>query len=241
MERKNRKTGDNISLKSSWTFKDKNVAKNFNEHVSKSVPLYDEGHEIIIDMLPNFFNERTKIIDIGCSTGTLVQKIRNNFLDYELDLVGIDISKEMINEAKRNSLDKKIKFNQQDFVKLKLDNESVDIFISYYTIQFIRPQIRMKYLRKIFDTLHWGGAFFWFEKTRGTDARFQDILTNAYFKYKERQGYSSENIYEKYMSLRGVLEPFSTNGNIDLLKEAGFSDFQSILKFGPFEGLLCIK
>ena len=117
-----------------------------------------------MDMMPNFFNERTKIIDIGCSTGALMKKIRNNFLDHELDLVGIDISKEMINEAKRNSSDKTIKFNQQDFIKFKLNNESVDIFISYYTIQFIRPQIRMNYLRKIFDTLHWGGAFFGLKK-----------------------------------------------------------------------------
>ena len=234
MERKNRKTGDNISLKSSWTFKDKNVAKNFDEHVSKSVPLYDEGHEIIMDMMPNFFNERTKIIDIGCSTGALMKKIRNNFLDHELDLVGIDISKEMINEAKRNSSDKTIKFNQQDFIKFKLNNESVDIFISYYTIQFIRPQIRMNYLRKIFDTLHWGGAFFWFEKTRGSDARFQDILTNAYFKYKERQGYSSENIYEKYMSLRGVLEPFFNQWKYRFIERGRFFRFPTHIKIWTF-------
>ncbi|MEK7298654.1 MAG: methyltransferase, partial [Candidatus Margulisiibacteriota bacterium] len=41
--------------------------------------------------------------------------------------------------------------------------------------------------------------------------------------------------------LKGVLEPFSTQGNLDLLKRAGFVDVTSVMKYICFEGFLAIK
>ena len=46
---------------------------------------------------------------------------------------------------------------------------------------------------------------------------------------------------QKTRSLKGVLEPFSTAGNVDMLKRAGFSDVVTVFKHICFEGFLCIK
>ena len=80
-----------------------------------------------------------------------------------------------------------------------------------------------------------------FEKVRGPDARFQDIFTSIYTDYKLEQGYSAEEIVNKAQSLKGVLEPFSTQGNLDLLARAGFVDVTTVMKHIPFEGFLAIK
>jgi tRNA (cmo5U34)-methyltransferase len=93
----------------------------------------------------------------------------------------------------------------------------------------------------VFESLNWGGAFILFEKVRGNDARFQDIMTSMYNEYKIAQGYSSEEILSKSRSLKGVLEPFSTQGNLDLLRRAGFVDITTIFKYVCFEGFLAIK
>jgi tRNA (cmo5U34)-methyltransferase len=45
----------------------------------------------------------------------------------------------------------------------------------------------------------------------------------------------------KTRSLKGVLEPFSTQGNIQLLKRSGFKDIMTVFKYGCFEGFLAIK
>ena len=45
----------------------------------------------------------------------------------------------------------------------------------------------------------------------------------------------------KTRSLKGVMEPFSTQGNIDLLKRSGFKDINTIQKYICFEGFLAIK
>ena len=79
------------------------------------------------------------------------------------------------------------------------------------------------------------------EKVRGPDARFQDILNQAYIEFKLSQGFSESQIINKSKSLKGILEPFSTKGNLDLLKRAGFKDVLTVFKYACFEGFLAIK
>ena len=103
------------------------------------------------------------------------------------------------------------------------------------------PKYRQLVLNKIYKSLNWGGAFFLFEKIRGSDARFQDMYTNLYHDFKQSNGFSIKQIDEKAKSLRGVLEPFSEKGNLDLLKRAGFIDVCGIFQYLCFRGYLCIK
>jgi len=93
----------------------------------------------------------------------------------------------------------------------------------------------------LYQSLNWGGALIMFEKVRAPDARFQDIINTLYFDYKLKQEYSEENIIGKMMSLKGILEPFSTQGNLDMLKRSGFVDITTIQKYLSFEGFLAIK
>ena len=84
-------------------------------------------------------------------------------------------------------------------------------------------------VNKIFKGLNWGGAFFMVEKVRGPDARFQDILSQIFLEFKVSKGFSPSQILSKSRSLKGVLEPFSTKGNLDILKRAGFKDTVTVL------------
>mgnify|MGYP001336674047 CR=1 FL=1 len=80
-----------------------------------------------------------------------------------------------------------------------------------------------------------------FYKVRGPHPRFQDIITQLYNDFKLRNGFTSEEIVEKTRSLKGVLEPFSTQGNLDLMARAGFKDVVTVQKYLAFEGFLAIK
>ena len=61
---------------SSWSFED-NVPTNFDKHVSRSVPGYQEGHELISLYSDFFINLPSKrVYDIGSSTGSLIKKIQ---------------------------------------------------------------------------------------------------------------------------------------------------------------------
>tara|TARA_B100000963_G_C22041978_1_gene415870 strand:- start:72 stop:500 length:429 start_codon:yes stop_codon:yes gene_type:complete len=142
----------------------------------------------------------------------------------------------MIKLAKRN---KNIIFKKSDLNKLKLPQS--DFILSLFTIQFIEPKNRQKLFDKIFNSLNWGGGFFLCEKIRGSDARFQDILNFLYFDFKKDQKLSNTEILNKEQSLRGVMEPFTINENVNFLKRAGFKDIMPVYQYLCFKGFLAIK
>lgn len=121
------------------------------------------------------------------------------------------------------------------------DYAACDFIVAYYTVQFVAPRRRQQLVDALFRALNWGGALLLFEKVRAPDARFQDIASALYVDFKRENGYSPEEILGKADSLRGALEPFSTNGNLDILRRAGFVDIMTVYKHICFEGFLAIK
>ena len=222
-----------------WTF-DGDVPKYFDNHVKKSVPFYSEIHELISTFSDYFVSDNSVIYDIGCSTGILLESIYERQKNKKnIKLIGLDISKDMINYAKKNNKYNKISFFNKNIIDYKLKQSS--IILSIYTIQFIRPKIRQDIINKFYKSLDWGGALFFFEKVRGADARFQDMMTSAYNEFKVIQGFDANEIFDKSMSLKGILEPFSRDGNVGLLKRAGFKDIETIFRYNCFEGYLAVK
>ena len=104
----------------------------------------------------------------------------------------------------------------------------------------MRPRIRQNAYNKVYKSLNWGGGFIIFEKVRAPDARFQDMMTQVYNEFKLKNQFTLK-IINKSKSLKGVLEPFSSNENIRFLKRAGFKDVMTIFKYITFEGVLAIK
>ena len=233
-------TGDDIEAKTGrWKFSGK-VVKNFDTHIKKSVPGYEEGHDLISNLAPFFLGENeSKFLEIGCSTGLLTKKVRQMIERADVDFIGIDIEKDMIDFANENNQFENVKFELANISDYEVSN--YNIISSYYTLQFISPSIRQFVVDKIFKSLNWGGAFILFEKVRGPDARFQDIMQTLYTEYKISQGYNEKEIVAKTLSLKGILEPFSSNANIEMLKRAGFKDINLIFKRLSFEGYLAIK
>lgn len=233
-------TGDKIQAKNaSWSFGG-NVCDKFDEHVSKSVPLYKIGHDLILKISDFFINNESVCYELGCSTGPLTYALAERNQNKKARFIGYDIEEPMVNKARERCKDmKSVTLKASDI--LDVEFEKADLIIAYYTIQFIKPKNRQLLIDRIYQSLNWGGAFLLFEKVRAPDARFQDMMTTIYTDYKIDQGYNADEIVSKTRSLKGVLEPFSTQGNRDLMTRAGFVDIMTVMKYVSFEGFLAIK
>lgn len=230
---------DIIAQNASWSFSGQ-VPLTFEKHVEKSVPLYNEGHNLVIGLSDFFLHKNSIGYEIGCSTGILTQAVAKRNKHKEATLIGLDIEPGMIDYANENYGN--INGVQYECVDiLEKDLKKADLIIAYYTIQFIKPKVRQLVIDKIYEALNWGGAFIMFEKVRAPDARFQDIANSLYMDYKLDQGYTPNQIVAKSKSLKGILEPFSSQGNLDCLARAGFVDVSTIMKYICFEGFLAIK
>ena len=224
-----------------WSFGGE-TPKTFNKHVEKSVPLYGEGHELVCKLSDYFVHDQSVCYELGSSTGVLLKKLAHHHKDRKgVKWVGLDCEESMVNKANED-LEKEltnVSFAHEDIVNYPYENS--DLMVSYYTVQFIPPYLRQDLFDKVYESLNWGGAFLLFEKVRASDARFQDYMTGIYHDYKVDQGYSYDEIMAKSRSLKRVLEPFSSQGNYDFLKRAGFKDYMTVLKYACFEGILAVK
>ncbi len=223
-----------------WNFGG-DVAETFVSHVRQSVPYYDDGHDLICYLSDFFCLKDSTCYELGVSTGELIRKLAEyNHNKPDVKWTGIDVEEPMTEKAREHCKGiRNIQIENEDI--LLYEFEKSDYIVSYYCIQFIPARHRQELFNKIYESLNWGGAFVLFEKVRGPDARFQDIMASIYNDFKTRNGFSAEEILNKSRSLKGVLDPFSTAGNIGLLERAGFVDIMPIMKYVCFEGYLAIK
>ena len=235
------KVGQNIETeRAGWTF-DGDVADTFVDHVRQSVPYYDAGHDLICQVSDYFVHDDSVCYEIGVSTGQLLNKLAvHHSTKPDVKWVGIDPVGPMIEKAKEHCAETpNIELHTSD--ALSFDYERADLIVSYYCIQFIHPKHRQELFNRLYERLNWGGALVLFEKVRGPDARFQDMMVSLYNDFKVKNGFEAQEILNKTSSLKAVMEPFSTEGNLGLMRRAGFTDVMSIMKYICFEGFVAIK
>ena len=146
-----------------WSFGG-DVAENFVSHISSSVPLYQQGHQLICELSDFFIRDDSILYDIGISTGELLTKLamRHQALD-SLQMIGLENQQEMVDHAKKSlSNDARVEIFFEDAIFH--DYQPADLIIAYYTIQFIHPKFRQELINLIYRSLNWGGAFIYFEK-----------------------------------------------------------------------------
>ena len=222
-----------------WTFE--GIEQKFDEHVRLSVPLYEEGHELACRLGEFFLPPNATVVELGVSTGALARK----FLEFhkertDIRYIGIDKIDSMLEVARQRCAgDPRAEFVNDDIAAVPFDD--VSLVLSFCTMQFVRPKVRQTMFDKVYRSMQWGGGFYLFEKVRAPDARFQDLAMQLYHEFKLRNGFDEKEILSKQRSLKGVLEPFSTDGNLDLLRRAGFQDVMTVIKYVCFEGFLAIK
>ncbi|GAB2451192.1 carboxy-S-adenosyl-L-methionine synthase CmoA [Nocardioides hungaricus] len=213
--------------------------EHFDSHVNRSVPLYQEGHLLIDQAIEFFSRPGSRIIDVGCSTGTLLERLAVKPSSRDISLIGYDIEADMVRAARERCA-------HLDNVQISIgDAEGIDYsgagaVIMYYTLQFAAPGRRQAILRRIADGLDEGGALFLFEKVLAPDARVQDIVGQLYQEYKTLNGFNANEIYNKARSLRSVMSPVSSERTKSDLLDAGFSSVVTLQKYLCFEGIMAI-
>lgn len=233
--------GDGITAaRAGWTFGGR-TPEHFAQHVARSVPYYHDGHDVVERLSDFFVKPDSAAYEIGTSVGTLVRRLAQRHSGTRW--VGLDVEPAMIAKARAEhdaaGGPPGVEYALGDACDFAFT--PCDFVVAYYTVQFVPPRRRQVLIDNVFRSLNWGGAFLLFEKVRAPDARFQDIASSLYEDYKTENGYSPQEIVEKARSLRGVLEPFSTQGNLDMLARAGFVDTMTVFKYVCFEGILAIK
>lgn len=232
-------TGSDSVRAGQWRF-DGDVPSRFDAHIRRSVPFYEAGHGLIAQLSDFFVGPDALVYELGCATGTLTRLLGERTRDRRARVLGFDLEPAMIAIARERCRGlANVEVAVGDVAALEL--APADMVVAYYTLQFLPPRARQGIVDRIYAALGQGGALLLFEKVRAPDARFQDLMAQLYTDFKLAQGFGEQEIIAKALSLRGVLEPFSSEANLDLMRRAGFADIMSVFKYVCFEGFLAIK
>lgn len=210
---------------------DAEVAEAFDDMASRSIPLYRETHRWVVRLLRERLRGDDAVVDVGCSTGSLLRALRDAGVDAPL--LGIEPSAPMrAIAARRAGL-------LPDVTLLETPVEDAELpacgaVVALYTLQFLPPEHRADLLRRFAAALRPGGLLVLGEKMCDPDPAVDETHRHLYEDFKAGRGYSAQEIEHKRRALDGVLRRWSESRWREALLEAGFTRIQTFSRFLHF-------
>jgi tRNA (cmo5U34)-methyltransferase len=219
---------------------DEEVAAVFDDMLERSVPFYKESQKITKFFALKNLKEDGVLYDLGCSTASLLLNIHRE-LKVNAQLIGLDNSEAMLKRASRKieAFGANVTVEFADILDYKYNQ--ADVFVSNYTLQFIRPLVREKLINKIASSLKKEGVFIFSEKVISHHSKLNKDLIECYYDFKKEQGYSEYEIMQKREALENVLVPYSEEENIKMALENGFSHCEVVFRWANFATFIAIK
>ena len=214
-----------------WTFKNTEVAENFNEHVREQLPWYEMVTEFIVHIITSYSHDGSRIYDLGCSTGNLENELSELIANRNIEYIPIDNSQEMIEQYITTSNTKPILANIQDF-----EYGHFDIAVLNLTLMFLSYDEKQSLLKKLHSKMNQYAIIIVIDKYLTTkDLYFNQVLHNMTLRMKLRYS-TAENILSKELSLRGVQFPM-----LEKLISQEFQEREKFFQFGNFIGHVLFK
>ena len=193
------------------------VAKAF-ERMTKILP-FRLLHRKIVSKLGEF-DLSGRLVDLGCGIGNIILRIATKFPD--LNLVGVDISSEILKRAKEyikeKIPEKEIEFKIGNAEELPFPDNSVDFAISTFSLHHWLDPIKV--FHEIYRILKKDGRFIIFDFRRDSRKFFYGFFT---FVTKVIVPKSLKKVNEPFDSLQSGYTP---NEIIQFLDQSPFNDIE---------------
>ncbi len=219
---------------------DEEVAVVFDDMLQRSVPFYSEAQNITEFFVLKQLQNGGLMYDLGCSTASLLLSIQRK-LNVKATLIGLDNSEAMLEQARKKSEAYGANIQVQNADILEYDYTKADVFVSNYTLQFVRPLVREDLVKKIATSLNEEGIFIFSEKVISHHSKLNKDMIECYYDFKKTQGYSRYEIMQKREALENVLVPYSEEENIKMALNCGFSHCEVVFRWANFATFIAMK
>ncbi len=125
-------------------------AKQYTQYSYSRLPQFE------LDSFISIISKKALILDVACGPG----RDSEYFTNEGFKVIGIDLSKKLIAEAKKRVKSKKAKFKVMDLEKIKLKKNSFDGIWCYNSSVHIDRKNIAKVLKRFFDLLKKDGVLF---------------------------------------------------------------------------------
>lgn len=193
-------------MMNSWTFDTPEIANTFDAHVREQLPWYDMVTDAVVYIARNYLPEYGVVVDIGASTGNMVDKLMPLTFERMADVVAIEKSISMCDVLKN-------KYKKSDCVVVENsdvtrgDLPKANVYILFLTMMFIPIDKRKALIDSMRANCKQGGVIVVVDKVCDHGGYFATVLKRLTMQFKLQQGAKPEDVLNKEMSLAGVQIP----------------------------------
>ena len=169
------------------------------DRLMSTIP-YGQWVDYTFGVAHDFGHPIHRVLDIGCGTGTATLM----FADRGCRIVGVDISKEMIREARRKSVGRiLVRYEASAMQDIALP-ERFDTAVSYFDSlnYIIEPEDLQEGIQRVYEHLDPGGMFMFDMNT--PYALEQELFTQSHFDPNDPVNYAWKSTYNAETRLTQV-------------------------------------
>lgn len=198
------------------------VVQVFPDMIRRSVP----GYELVIPMAgliaARHMGSNGVAYDLGCSLGASSLALLTYCPSPDVQIVAVDNSQAMIDEARKNIQDPRIEFRLDDL--LEVDVIGAKVVMLNFVLQFLDPLHRGELLRCIAQSMDPAGLLILSEKVQDPDPDTHAFFDETHLAWKQANGYSQLEVSQKRQALENVMRVENPEAHQERLQGCGFND-----------------
>lgn len=226
---------------------DAEVSYIFPDMAVRSIPMYEEAHRLHISLFKEEMGamEKVTLVDVGASRGQFFKQLCNQFQinpvtgHSRFECIAIDNSRPMLNLLSEElPWVRAIEADAAYLIDLPV---KADFICMFYLLQFLRDDdAKLKALEWAHRNLKDGGVLFIGQKEK-EEFGFEQRLSEEYYRFRMRNGYTREEIVAKTQALKGSMFPSTRSWTETLTERAGFKAYVETTRWLQFSTAFCVK
>jgi tRNA (cmo5U34)-methyltransferase len=204
----------------------------FDKFFFKVMPRYEEMMQALVDALPFHRRERLKIIDLGCGTGNLSQRLISSYPNAHITC--IDMAENMLKMAKAKlKNNRNVAFWLCDIRDFNYKGK-YDVIAASMVLHHIEGKDKPKFYRKLYKALLKGGVFLCSDIFLSSNSHLQSLYMYKWRTFMKSNGLPMEKVNDMITRHQREDRPVVFEDELAIMRKSGFRNVDVILKHYNF-------
>ncbi len=192
----------------------------YDEHMLTDIAGAREFYRFTALQLP--MEAKSEVLDLGCGTGLELEEYFK--LNSGAHITGIDLSRAMLSALSAKFPEKKLNLIVGSYFDVPFERQKYDAAVSVESLHHFTEEQKLSLYKKLFEALKDGGYFIltdYFAESEALEGEYFENLQRL----KEEQNITDGD-FNHYDT------PLTVGHEINILKEAGFTDVRALKNWG---------